>query len=255
MRQLSCFGKNVSPSSCFYLRAGVEGRSSGTLVGRSGSMVTRTKESDGAKGAIETRRVPTQERSKQRVARMIDAATEIFATVGYDAASTEMIAERAETSIGSVYQFFPNKKALFDAVGERYLSDARAICERFIEAVPERASADWRCFVDEVVDVFWEFDRNSLAFRAVWTNLHRSAEFLAQGDAFNREMAERLAPVLVVVAPSLKPARRVLVATVVVESLSSLIFLALRRDERTAKKIVDECKVLIRSYLERFAER
>ncbi|MFO0556466.1 MAG: TetR/AcrR family transcriptional regulator [Polyangiales bacterium] len=204
--------------------------------------------------SAEKRRVPTQERSRARVARMLDAATEVFAEVGFDAATTEAIAERAGTSIGSVYQFFPNKKALFDAIGERYLSDARDLCERFLTEAAERAKDDWRALIDEVVDAFWAFDSSSTAFRAVWINIHRSQEFLAQGDAFNQEMAERIAPLLGAVAPNIKPAKRLLVATIVVETLSSLLFLALRRDERTAKKLVEETKVLVRGYLERYAE-
>ena len=66
------------------------------------------------------RRVPTQERAKQRVSRIIDAAAYVFAEEGFEAATMEGIAARAETSIGSIYQFFPNKLALFDALARHY---------------------------------------------------------------------------------------------------------------------------------------
>src|SRR6202011_4219225 len=74
-----------------------------------------------------TRRVPTQDRSRQRVERILDAAARTFAEVGFEAATTETIAERAGTSIGSVYQFFPNKKALYDAIASRYLDRTRRL--------------------------------------------------------------------------------------------------------------------------------
>src|ERR1700690_1046063 len=73
------------------------------------------------------RRIPLQERSRARVLRILDAAAELFASVGYDAATTEEIAARARTSIGSIYQFFPNKRAMFDAITARHLSDASGL--------------------------------------------------------------------------------------------------------------------------------
>src|SRR5687767_5182200 len=66
------------------------------------------------------RRVPTQERSRQRVERILDSASKIFASEGYDAATMEAIAHHADTSIGSIYQFFPNKKAVFQGLLARY---------------------------------------------------------------------------------------------------------------------------------------
>lgn len=202
----------------------------------------------------ETRRVPTQDRSRARVARIVDAATEVFAEVGFEAATTEAIAERAGTSIGSLYQFFPNKKALFEAIWRRYLDDVRLLFERLLSDAASRATADWRTLMDDAIDAFWEFDQSNLAFRAVMMNVQRSGAFLAEGDALNRAMAERIAPIIGVLAPNLPASRRVLVATMVVETLSGLLFLAQRRDERTARAIIDESKVMIRRYLEPYAE-
>ena len=85
------------------------------------------------------RRVPTQERSIARLERILDVADAVFAELGYDAATMEEIAARAETSIGSLYQFFPNKKALFAALRTRYLEQARGLFEALvIEGALER---------------------------------------------------------------------------------------------------------------------
>ncbi len=58
------------------------------------------------------RRRPKQQRSRLMVDFILEAATQIFDEIGYDAATTNMIAERAGISIGSLYQYFPNKAAL-----------------------------------------------------------------------------------------------------------------------------------------------
>src|SRR5689334_114565 len=75
------------------------------------------------------RRVPTQERAKKRVERILDAAAFVFAEQGYEAATMEDIAARAETSIGSIYQFFPNKLSLFTALTRHYHEKVRVFLD------------------------------------------------------------------------------------------------------------------------------
>ncbi|QDG78804.1 TetR/AcrR family transcriptional regulator [Labrenzia sp. PHM005] len=58
------------------------------------------------------RRRPKQQRSRQMVGFILEAATQVFDQNGYEASTTNLIAERAGISIGSLYQYFPNKAAL-----------------------------------------------------------------------------------------------------------------------------------------------
>jgi AcrR family transcriptional regulator len=67
------------------------------------------------------RRVPKQERSRRMVARILGEATHVFIEVGYDAATTNLIAERADVSVGSLYQFFPNKLSLLQEIQKGWL--------------------------------------------------------------------------------------------------------------------------------------
>jgi AcrR family transcriptional regulator len=57
-------------------------------------------------------RPPQQVRSRRMVARLLDAAGELFLQRGYDKTTTNQIAEHAGVSIGSLYQFFPDKAAI-----------------------------------------------------------------------------------------------------------------------------------------------
>jgi AcrR family transcriptional regulator len=210
----------------------------------------RPKEKPSPRPAPALRREPSQKRSRERVERILDAATRVFAEVGYDAATTEAIAARAGTSIGSLYQFFPNKKALFDAIGRAYLEESQQI---FHALMAKAAGKPWTELVDEALDAFWEHDRKSLAFRAVWANFQFSAEFFARGEAMNREIASGVAKLIGAIAPHLAEDRRALVATMLVEATSAMLFVALRRGERGAA-IVDETKVMVKRYLAPYAE-
>ena len=59
------------------------------------------------------------------------AAVEVFTQVGYTAATTQQIADRANTAIGSLYQFFPDKLAIFHALEAEYLQQAQEFGQEF----------------------------------------------------------------------------------------------------------------------------
>jgi AcrR family transcriptional regulator len=185
--------------------------------------------------------------------RILDAAEEMFATIGYDAATTESIAERAETSIGSVYQFFPNKRALFDALTERFLGGARDFFQQFVEAADDVPS--WEALIDMVVDGFWAMQTGSRAFRAIWIHGNLSLELVQATEAVNREIAEQTAVLFERFAPELSAKKRELVAAAAVETVSTMLFVATRRGEPFAASLLDETKVLLKRWLAPYVTR
>lgn len=67
------------------------------------------------------RKRPQQRRSQATVEAMLDAAAGMFCERGFAGASTNTIAARAGVSIGSLYQYFPNKLALLETLRERHV--------------------------------------------------------------------------------------------------------------------------------------
>lgn len=86
-----------------------------------------------------TRKTPVQERSKDTVRRIIDAATTMLKERGYDGASTNRIAAAAGISPGSLYQYFPNKDAILHAVVEAYTQE---LLERMARRLSELLQSD-----------------------------------------------------------------------------------------------------------------
>lgn len=72
------------------------------------------------------RRAPSQKRSQERVERMLEAASALISEGGSDAMRMGEVAERAGVSIGSLYQYFPDKGAIIRTLAERYNAEGRA---------------------------------------------------------------------------------------------------------------------------------
>ncbi|MEY4519616.1 MAG: hypothetical protein RLZZ499_2216 [Cyanobacteriota bacterium] len=96
------------------------------------------------------RKLPQQDRSRMTVEAILEATTHILTEEGYDKANTNLIAERAGISIGSLYQYFPNKESLMAALMEQHSNEITALVESKLhdlfdapleDAIPELVKA------------------------------------------------------------------------------------------------------------------
>lgn len=72
--------------------------------------------------SLNPRKMPSQARSAVTVEVILEAAIHILLTNGFEKMSTTRIAERAGVSVGSLYQYFPNKRALLAALVRRHVA-------------------------------------------------------------------------------------------------------------------------------------
>lgn len=194
----------------------------------------------------ETRRIPTQERSRKRVERILDAAAHVFAEGGYEAATMEGIAARAETSIGSIYQFFPNKLAVFTELSRHYHAKLRVFFDMLLGG--PLLDRPWREILDQGIDALAMFHEQEVGFRAVWVGLQLTEQVVAEGEAINREFAKRIETVLAAKLPGLPPRMRPVVSTMMVEILTAMLIVSARRPGE-AKALLAETKELLKRYL------
>jgi AcrR family transcriptional regulator len=89
--------------------------------------VSRRTPSPGA--ALGSRRRPTQQRSRDTVEVILQAAAEVFEKLGYAGATTNKIAERAGVSVGSLYQYFADKDDLLRVLLERHRREVRSVID------------------------------------------------------------------------------------------------------------------------------
>jgi AcrR family transcriptional regulator len=81
---------------------------------------------------LKPRKRPSQARSKATVEAILVAAAQVFRRQGYAGATTDRIAERAGVSVGSLYQYFPNKDAILVALTERHVDAGFALVRELL---------------------------------------------------------------------------------------------------------------------------
>ncbi len=97
---------------------------------------------DQASGHLRNR--PRQARSAARVELLLDVAAEVFEEVGYDAATTNLVAARADVPVGTLYRWFPDKAALAEALTDRYLARLMELYQELLGSIaPEERIGDF----------------------------------------------------------------------------------------------------------------
>lgn len=123
----------------------------------------------GGNDATASRRQPTQQRSRERVERMLQAASALIEEKGSDAMRMGEVAEWAKVSIGSLYQFFPDKAAIIRALAERYNAAGRDCIEAELGQVGTKA--ELQAAFARLIDIYYGLFLSEPVIRDVWSGM------------------------------------------------------------------------------------
>ena len=144
-------------------------------------------------------RVPTQQRSRERVERMLAAASELIEKGGSDAMKMSEVAERAGVPIGSLYQFFPDKGALIRTLADRYNQLGRDCIEK--ELAPVQTIGELGDAFARLVDIYYAMFLAEPVMRDIWSGTQADKALQEIDLADSRETGRLLGAALERVRP------------------------------------------------------
>ena len=197
---------------------------------------------------LQPRKLPTQPRSEATVEAILQAAAHVFERHGYAAGTTNRIAERAGLSIGTLYQYFPNKDAILVALAHRHLAEGTAALQPHFERLS--AGARFDDVLPGVVDAM-------VSLHAIAPGLHRvlfeetklPQTLRAELDALEGQLVELAAHALAV-DPDTGPPDPRLAARIIVNVIEGLTHRLVLRPppDVTADALAREITQLVRAY-------
>lgn len=119
-------------------------------------------EDDGA-----MRKAPTQKRSRERVEHILSSASRLIAERGSDTMRMSEVAELSGISIGSLYQYFPDKAAIIRTLAERYNAVSRACIADGLAHV--KTVEDLRQAFSVLIDEYYEIFLAEPVIRDIWS--------------------------------------------------------------------------------------
>lgn len=193
------------------------------------------------------RRKPSQERSRDRVERILDATATLLIDTAADKITTAAIAETAGVPIGSVYQYFPNKLAILAELARRVMEEVDAKTASLIAA--DFGVLPWDQAIDRAIDATIEGYATQPGYVQLLLSIRPTPEFRAITDESNQRVAAMLAfhPALQSLIP---PDRIELVTRAAIQAANSLQDWALSEDDALRRnQIISEMKTLLKGYL------
>jgi AcrR family transcriptional regulator len=197
------------------------------------------------------RRVPTQERSRLRVERILDAAATLVVRDGVDALTTQEIARGAGVPVASIYQYFADKEDVLLALAGRDMDEMDAEVAAVLADV---APSDLT--VERLVRLVMESFVRVYHRRRSFVEIYLRGRTNVAVNRFGREHNERISVTLRdyalgagLAGAALTPAR----ALLAVEVGDRIFQLAFEHDDEGDPDLVEEGIVLVTGYLERYA--
>lgn len=194
------------------------------------------------------RRKPRQARSQQRVDNLLDTAARLFAAESYEQVTTNAIATRAGIPIGSLYQFFPNKEAILEALVVRYTSQLQ---ELYVETLSPQAVEALHItqIIDQFVERFAEFESRHDGFRAVFLMSNTPMLVSTAAQSIHQHVIQVVENLITARFPQLPLEQRRLTAVVSVGIVKGVMPLGAPPDHLPQQQVLDELKLTLLAYL------
>lgn len=189
------------------------------------------------------RREPQQQRSRDRVEAILEATSQLLEESGYAALSTSTIAERAELTVSSLYQFFTNVDDIVVELVRRWTAEFDAL----VTIDPDQPVVDQ---LAEVIDRYAEFFRTTPGFRAVYFSGSLRGQARVLDRASNQSLEVQLATQWSRRHPEVPAAQLQRIARVCVHIGDALLGLAFRVDPMGDQQTLLEAKKALAAYLE-----
>ncbi len=161
------------------------------------------------------RRRPSQPRGRARVERILEVAKTLIAARGSDALRMSELAAAAGISIGSLYQYFPDKAAILRSLAERYQAQGQACIAAALAPVNDRHAL--AAAFGGLVDIYYGLFLAEPVMRDIWSGTQADPGLRALELADSRANGRLLAAVLARLQPAADPAELATTAFLVMQ--------------------------------------
>jgi AcrR family transcriptional regulator len=176
---------------------------------------------------------------------MLEACAALIDELGYDGVTTTLIAERAEVAVGSLYQFFPDKRAVVQALTQRNLEYFMTEMERQLD---EAHLEHWWDGADIAFDIYVYMFREVPGFARIRFGDVVDLRLIADERDNNTVIADGLAELIASKFDLALDEVRLPVA-VAIEIADGILNLAFRRKLFDSETVIDEARRVVRAYL------
>jgi AcrR family transcriptional regulator len=192
------------------------------------------------------RKQPRQARSRDTVDVIVEAGAQVLARKGWSGFNTNDVAATAGVSIGSIYQYFPDKLVLIDAIRLRHLDQVLKVFD-----LPSRDDDDLESRVGCLIDgMIASHHLHPGLHRVLLDEVPRPDTASADDQRFGQAYRQRFRAFVAAATGLTKASSLALSASVIASAVEGMVHEAIRLDARKARPFRDEIVNAVVSYLQ-----
>jgi AcrR family transcriptional regulator len=193
------------------------------------------------------RLVPTQQRSRERFARILECAAEIMAERGSEAFRMSEIVERTGVPFGSLYQYFPDKTAIIGTLAKRYNTIGHDCVRRDLASV--KSPKDLHPALCRIVDSYYQMFIDEPVMRHIWqaTQADRALQKLDEEDG--AYLASLLGEALRRIAPNAPASALAAFSQLVMTLIAAAVRHAIALEPKQGRRVITLFKRMLPSTL------
>ncbi|KZY67175.1 hypothetical protein A3742_07840 [Oleiphilus sp. HI0071] len=189
-----------------------------------------------------SRRTPTQKRSKERYELVVNTAKQLIGERGNDSVSMREIAKQANVPISSIYQYFPDKNAILEAIMQSYFEEIRQGLRHFVDCCQCRE--DLKKGIIQGIDLFYATFKQEPTLAILWAGLQANPKLKELDAQDSRENAGLLTDKLCCFSKNSSSNEIYNAVLLLLHSAGMTVRLALDMEPAQADRFIDEYKAL-----------
>jgi AcrR family transcriptional regulator len=195
-----------------------------------------------ASTSASSRREPQQERAALRRAKFLKVAERLIAELGYDAVTMTAIAEQAGASIGTLYDYFPDKTAIAVALKTQYVEQGDAHWKALLSHAAEMTR-------EELAELFVEGALQLAKDLPAYLSLMGAPVMYTRSQSLRRPLRKSVVGALQAMNPKLREDRAFIYAEVIVQLIKGMLTVYREAAPKEREQVAEEFKKLFRLYL------
>lgn len=203
---------------------------------------------------LNIRKLPKQKRSQERYEKIMEVTFDLLGEVGYDALTTDLISQRSDIPIGTIYQFFPNKESIVFTHAEIcFITLHDTFFSKLDIELKKYAKFDQR-FLDKTLLIFSETLKKVKGYHLIGSVLYTNEKLRELDKLSNERFAKTLSEkVILHFFPKVEKKRALYIAHIVVETVDSVFKTVLStQNAKLRSGLVSELKSLLFHYFSSF---
>jgi AcrR family transcriptional regulator len=193
-------------------------------------------------------KAPKRARGVQRVAELLDAGAALFAENGYEATTMTQIAIHAGASIGSLYQFFPSKEVLAEALFARYVEYVTSMFEDLAKRAPGLSPQG---LADRLVELMLDVRKDRDSTAALSGSVSGIVE---RRQTFRGANRRQIVAILRAANPKLRE-KAAAEAAAMIDHVLKLVPMLAKEQENGGQPLVAQVRTMLAAYIERVVKR